>query len=353
MKIKILNANSENCNIGVNQYYRSLFNTFASVRNDNLIEWGNEGSILAVTNQDLTSLQTIDWHEINLIFAENCQQIFDFAFLLDMTKSYIFVTESFVDFEILKKKFMGFPLLAHYCVLNEVFEYGSLFFNANTYYSLIEQCSIDANFEYDFFCLIGRPSGLRNKFIHALAKKDLSRCLVKYNGKVWGTSGADPRLDALDYQNGFFNNGQQIGLQLPSKMIQASLYQNFRAEIQFETDAIGGQGWDIPEFHVTEKTLKPLLMSKPCMMFGPPGYLSWLLTQGIDLGHGCFDQTYDHIVNDSERLYSMIDVIDTVNWEDVKPNANQLSKNILGLHKLSQLSKTACVDLYKKLLHLG
>lgn len=352
MKIRILNDDQEDCNIGTNHFYRHLFNDFASRLGDDVIEWGNKGSILAVTNKDLQKLQTIEWQEINLIFAENCQQIFDFAFLLDITKSYIFVTESFVDFEVLKRKFLGFPLIAHYCVLNEVFEYGSLFFNVNTYFSLIEQCAIDTDYQYDFFCLIGRQSSLRNKFIHAMSKKDLSRCLLKYNGQVWGNSGADPRLDTLDYKNGFFPGETSMSV-LPSKLIQPSLYQNFRAEIQFETDAIGGQGWDIPEFHVTEKTLKPLIMGKPCMMFGPPGYLSWLQLHGIDLGHGCFDQNYDRIDNDSERLMSMIDVVNTVKWEEVKPNENQLSKNILGLHKLSQLSRQGCVDLYRKLQHLG
>jgi hypothetical protein len=237
-------------------------------------------------------------------------------------------------------------------VLNEVFNYGYELFSIKSHISALEKPKELP--EHDFFCLIGRQSNLRGRFIHSLTQHDLSNSLVKYNGSVIGNSGAPEEFDHLDYKNGFFDASTQLGINgmTPSKIIQSSLYNNFKAELQFETDSVGGRGWDLTEYHVTEKTLKPLIMSKPCMMYGPVGYLQWLRSVGIDLGHGNFDINYDSIVNDQQRAVAVAEQIKHVDFGKVVPSTEQHHSNLVGLHRLCDLSKENTVNLYRHIKRL-
>jgi hypothetical protein len=348
MKIRLLNYNSDKCNISSGHFFRDIFEYFSKLFNDAPIEWGDQGDILAVTNVDLNGFGQIPWAEINIVFAENCQQIYDQSYRLDQTKAYIFVTESWADFDHLKEKFYGLPLIAHYGVLNEVFDYGYNLFSIKSHISAIEKSKEPA--EHDFFCLIGRQSTLRGRFVYALAQHDLSKSLLKYNGSVIGNSGAPKELDHLDYRTGFFDTFWK-GVS-PSKVIQSSLYNNFKAEVQFETDSVGGRGWDLTEYHVTEKTLKPLIMSKPCVMYGPVGYLQWLRTFGIDLGHGNFDISYDSIVDDQQRVEAVAKQIKHIDFNQVKACDDQHHNNLVGLYRLCDLSKENTVNLYRHIRRL-
>lgn len=350
MKIQIINSESENSSFSSRTFFRDIFDYFASLLKDEPIEWGKDGNILAINQVDLESMQEIPWQEFNLISAETCQQIYDLSYKLDYTKAYIFVTESWVDSESLKTKFHGLPLIAHYAVFNEVFNYGSELFAAKSHITALPQMTEPP--EYKFFSLVGRKSNLRSRFIYELTKQDLSNCLVKYNGTPVGNSNAPVDLDRLDYKSGFYGYSHHYGMSTPSKLIQASLYNNFKAEVQFETDASGGQGWDLDEYHVTEKTLKPLIMGKPCIMFGPVGYHAWLDQFGIDLGLGNFDTDYDSVESDVERMCAIVDYIKQVDFTKVQPNQELHDKNIIGLHKLSNLSKSNALDLYRRIRKL-
>jgi hypothetical protein len=352
MKIRILNHNSENCTITAGHFFRDIIKYFSRLFKDSAIEWGDSGDILAVTNVDLDKEYNIQWSEINIVFAETCQQIYDLSYKLDQTKAYIFVTESWVNFDHLKEKFYGLPLIAHYAVFNEVFNYGYELFSIKSHLSTVQKSKDPA--EHDFFCLIGRQSTLRGRFIHDLARHDLSNSLVKYNGSVVGNSGVSEKLDCLDYKSGFFDtaaDSDMLGM-LPSKLIQSSLYNNFKAEIQFETDSVGGRGWDLTEYHVTEKTLKPLIMSKPCVMYGPVGYLQWLQTFGIDLGHGNFDIDYDSITNDQQRAQAVAEQIKKIDFDKVVPSTEHYHRNLVGLHQMCDLSKENTVNLYRHIRRL-
>lgn len=343
MKIQVSQSES----FASNNFFRDVFEYFTTLFGDEPIEWGAEGNILAVTNVELNSLNQIAWQDVNLIAAETCQQIYDLAYKLDYTKAYIFVTESWADIEFLKTKFYGLPLIAHYAVFNEVFNYGSELFAAKSHITALPQMTEPP--EYKFFSLIGRKSNLRTRFIYELIKQDLSDCLVRYNSDQVGNSDAPAELDQLNYKSGFYGDSHHYGMSTPSKLIQASLYNNFKAEVQFETDASGGQGWDLVEYHVTEKTLKPLIMGKPCIMFGPVGYHTWLDQFGIDLGLGNFDTDYDLVESDVERMCAVVDYIKQIDFTKVQPNQELHDKNIIGLHKLSNLSKANTLDLYRRI----
>lgn len=350
MKIKIINPNLESCTFSPRNFFRDTFDHFSIVLKDTTIEWSNEGKILAITNVDLDTLFDIPWEETNIIFAETCQQIYDLSYKLDYSKAYIFVTESYADIVSLKSKFHGLPLIAHYGIFNEIFNYGTEMFSITSHMTMLKK-----NIEppvHDFFCLIGRQTNLRSRFMYELAKHDLENCLVKYNGKTIGNSGAPGNLDLLDYKNGFFNTEDTdfyLGMRLPSKLIQSSLYNNFKFELQIETDSTGGQGWDIVEYHVTEKTIKPLIMGKPCMMLGPVNYNTWLANYGIDLGLGNFDHKWDSIESDQQRATAIIDSVKAVNANLVQPNVEQHQKNIIGMHRLCEFSRQNTLDLYHQI----
>lgn len=346
MNIKILNSKSEQCHLNQGSFFRDVMTFFSACYNDSTINWGDSGDILAITNRDLEGINNIPWATTNVIIAETCQQIYDYSYKLDQTKAYIFLTESWINFDHLKEKFYGIPIIGHYAVFNEIFNYGSELFHPRSYLTILPKSNEDP--EYDFFCLIGRRTKLREKFIYALKKIDLSNSLVKFNGYPLDTSGAPKKLDVLDYQSGFFTSSEQ-GMKIPSKLIQSSLYNNFKFELQFETDSTGGEGWDLTEYHVTEKTIKPLLMGKPCLMFGPWNYNTWLSTFEIDLGHGNFNFSYDSISNDRARVDALVDYLGSINFSSIKSKKECQDKNMLGFIELCNLSKTNCVDLYHKI----
>lgn len=347
MKIQIINPNSETGSFATRSFLRDIIDYFSTLFGDEPIEWGAEGTILAVNQIDLDSMQEIPWQDINLIAAETCQQIYDLSYKLDYTKAYIFVTESWADLDSLKDKFYGLPLIAHYPIFNEVFNYGYELFSPKSHITALNVSQEPPL--YDYFSLIGRKSSLRSRFIYELCKQDLSNCLVKYNGNIAGNSGAPQQFDRLDYKSGFYGDTYHYGMSTPSKLIQASLYNNFKAEVQFETDSCGGQGWDLVEYHVTEKTLKPLIMGKPCIMFGPVGYHQWLAEFGIDLGLGNFESKYDSIKSDSDRMCKIVDYISQVDFSAVQPNSRLHGQNMLGLHKLCDLSKANTLALYRRI----
>jgi len=350
MKIQVLNPNADTGLFKKDGFFRDIFNYFADLSKAQPVEWTKDaGKVLAVCNTDLSSLDSIPWQDINLIAAETCQQIYDVAYKLDPTKAYIFVTESWIDIDFLKQKFFGIPILAHYAVFNEIFNYGRELFDPKSHITMLDTKSLDDR--YEFFCLIGRVSNLRHRFIYELSKLNLEKSLVKYNGKVIGNSGAPASFDSLDYQSGFFG-GSHYGMSTPSKLIQSSLYNNFKLEVQFETDSCSGRGWDLVEYHVTEKTLKPLIMGKPCLMFGPVGYHEWLSQFGIDLGHNNFTTEFDSIESDANRAAAVVKVLAQVKFNEIQSNLDQKEKNLLGMHQLCNLSKTNILNLYHRICDL-
>ena len=301
------------------------------------------GKILAVWYTELASHEHISWHPVNIIFAKTVQQIYDFRHRLDPDCSYIFVTESWCDLDSMREFFEP-TILDHCCVLNEVMDYGREWFQFDSHLAVIEtDCTVTPS--YDFFCLIGRRSWLRSMMISELLSLDLSHSLVKYHGTVLTACDA-ANFDSFNYdQHNFYSDYHRVptGLTRLSKLVQASLYHNFRFEVQVETDPYGDHmGWDLHEFHVTEKSLRPLIMNKPCLMLGPRGYHGWLAQHGIDLGQRNFDWTaFDSIADERDRMIAMIKVLADVDFSSVKPSHEEYVNNLAGLHSLANLSKAS------------
>lgn len=314
------------------------------------ITWSTaKGELLAVTNIDLRERLTIDWHDVNLIFAETCQQIYDYSFKLNPAKAYVFITESAADFKDLQEKFFGISIVKHFTIFNEVIDYGKELFVMQSHLATIEPARHEP--EFDFFCLVGRKSTLRSRFVSRLSQLDLSKSLVKYHGEVVPGSGAPFGYDQFDYASkNFYRDYYMVtsGMTLLSKIVQPKLYDNFRFEVQYETDSLESHGWSIKEYHVTEKTIKPLIMNKPCLMYGPWQYHQWLASYGVDLGQGNFDHAqFDNIQDDAKRADAIIHYLSSIkDYKEIVPNQSCFEKNIFGLYRLSCWTRENVRDFY-------
>lgn len=303
-------------------------------------------SIMAVSAETYRG-PTPNWHDINIVSGETYDQIYRFARHFDLSKSYIFVVESCANASELNRVFSGIKVIQHVSMFKEVHMYGSEQFTPWTALSWANNNSTSP--EYDFFTIIGRQSKLRSHLIDQLLQLDISESLVKYNGNSYASCDSIKTFDQFNYRGPQFNyerfNDAGMTSLLP-KIIQPTLYNNFKFEVQCETDTSRSGGWEIQEYHVTEKTLKPLIANKPCLMLGAKGYNNWLNTFGIDLGHGQFDMMYDSIDNDYQRASTMIEQLpNIINNNNISPVDDVYANNLYGLRKLSDFS----INNYKKL----
>ena len=75
--------------------------------------------------------------------------------------------------------------------------------------------------------------------------------------------------------------------------------------------------FDSKKQHFTEKSLKPMVMSQPFIIFGSPGSLEYLKSYGFQTFDSIWDESYDR-EQDSERRMSMI--IDLIKRLEVLPD---------------------------------
>lgn len=228
-------------------------------------------------------------------------------------------------------------------------------FNPVHQYTWAQEFNRDPNF--DFFCLIGRTSWLRQHMINRLSAFNLSNSLVKYTGNQLSNSLA-PDLDPISYNPNLFyssdNTFRETPWLIPAKLIPIELYSKFYFEVQHETDPYYSRGWQIQEYHLTEKTIKPLIMGVPCLMLGAPGYNTWLLDSfGIDLSLGQFDMSFDPITNNMQRVDIMLSQIPELIRNKVSLDTQeQHATNMLGFTKLRDFNMQQFRELYNLLQSL-
>lgn len=329
---------------------KKFVNLSAAIKSQSPVTWSTEsGDVLAVDWYDLGHLTSIPWKDVNIVVTETFQQVVDALKLFDTTRSYILVTESFATKETIKETFPNLHIVGTFTRFVEVFEYGQHMFNPVNQYTWAQDFKREP--EYDFFCLIGRTSWLRSHMINRLSAFDIRNSLVKYGGKQIEKSAA-PDLDAVSYDPGTFyftdNTFTETPWLIPAKVIPVDLYRKFYFEVQHETDPYYSKGWQIKEFHLTEKTIKPLIMGVPCLMLGAAGYNTWLSDSfGIDLSLGQFDMSFDSITNNVQRLDIMLARMPELIRRKVSLNTQDLhAKNMLGFSKLRDFNLQQFRELY-------
>lgn len=308
---------------------------------------------LAVDWNDLIDPYPIPWNDINIIFTETYHQIAEAIYKLDPEKKYIFVSESYIEDSVFKEQFGNLNVLGYFYNFKESYDYGIELFSPQSHLNWIRRKD---NNIHDFFCLIGRRTNLRSRIAMNLLKGNSSNSLIKYHGETLSDPNQDETYDFGNYASvNFYNDYYNIpgGMTKYSKLIQESLYNNFKYEVQIETDPRLGEGWNFVEYHVTEKTIKPLLMNKPCLMLGPQGYNQWLKDSfDIDLSHGNFDLSFDQIASDTQRVDTFVAEAIKHTGTDIKSNHVQSLKNFYGLRLISKKSSEQYIDLYNLLISL-
>ena len=89
------------------------------------------------------------------------------------------------------------------------------------------------------------------------------------------------------------------------------------------------------ELFISEKILKPILNYQPFIVFGPFGYLKRLKEYGFKTFSDFWDESYDNIENQKDRLHAVLDVVRDIN-----------SKSIEEVNELYQ--KTKRISIYNR-----
>lgn len=85
----------------------------------------------------------------------------------------------------------------------------------------------------------------------------------------------------------------------------AEFYPNFLIDIVAETFSVG------QTFFPTEKTVRPMLLKKPFIVFGPKDYLEYLRQMGFRTFGDFWDETYDGY-SDTDRYSKILQLIDWI-----------------------------------------
>jgi len=321
-----------------------------------LTEWSEtKGDVLVVCWHDLKFQEKIAWQDVNIVIGETYFQLRHFKHKFDPKRFYIFIVESWIEPNVFDQEFTGLDVI-NYAVFREVFPIVNDLFQPVSQWTWV----IDHNRvpKYNFFCTVGRKTLSREKLIKNLRSVDLSKSLVKYNGNVVAESGA-PDLDAIGYDTDpkiMFEESVTLpsgAKTTPAKVIQSSLYHNFKYEVQHETDAASHyikDAWPITEYHVTEKTLKPLVAGVPCLLYAASGFHTWLKSLGIDLGLGVFDHEFDTIIDPNKRMDALITEL-KLKQDLPLPvlDIEQYNSNIVGTKRLGDRSISSLKNMYNLL----
>ena len=163
---------------------------------------------------------------------------------------------------------------------------------------------------HPFISLNSESRRHRSTFIDYLSSEEiLSKCVVSYIHPdptfEWQSYSGEPLI--LDTQN---PNSSQFSLpdSYSKSYIQVVLESSFSA------------------YFVTEKTIIPLLLSKPFLPFGPPGYVSFLEMQyGIEPYTEIIDYSYDSVINWKSRLFTIVkflkEMIETKSYVSKYPDS--------------------------------
>ena len=83
----------------------------------------------------------------------------------------------------------------------------------------------------------------------------------------------------------------------------------------YAVDIVTETNFHYPGQFITEKTLRPLLMRTPFVMFGSQNFLKNLHDRGFETFHDIWDESYDSIADPQERLVRCCEITkQVVSW---------------------------------------
>jgi hypothetical protein len=169
-----------------------------------------------------------------------------------------------------------------------------------------QQYEYSINKQNIFCCLVGKKRPERDIFSQSLLKigqgmsyiftydsKDLAYQSRKYDVNC-DFSKYDTYESLLDYSHYSISN-----------TIPIDLYNTCRFQLTVETIINNAFG----EFHLTEKTIKPIIVGMPFVLMASSGYLERLKKLGFKTFESVWDESYDKIEKFEDRLQAIMNLI--------------------------------------------
>lgn len=203
--------------------------------------------------------------------------------------------------------------------------------------------------QVDFTCLIGRSSPQRDRFVELLQKRCSSRHYVlNYGGTELG--GNLPVYD-IRHRLKHWNVCENIDFgTLATQAINvgrslSTINHAGKFSIAVETNIE-----DYPEYHLTEKTLRSVMLGQPFIVVSGPGFLANMRQDGFHTFGDLWDESYDHEPDTEKRLQKIVDTINYISNEfDWQANQTILDNRIM--HNITNFwSKNIFVDPVTKFL---
>lgn len=309
----------------------------------NRVKFGfdNENAQYAVFDYfELNNNQNCQFTDTNILIIETLFQLRELVGTnkLDSSKKYYILSESWWDCEQYQ---FGFDYKLFYVPWDIIDYQNRATFKDNIYHHLIDLDMLDKyDPKYDFLCLIGIRKDWRDDFVHKLTKIDLSNTLTSYYGKYLG----HPDLLELDipydrsgkfedFEKKFYNNILHSELKHKynlSYFLSMKLFYSCKFSLIAETIAVDD------EYHVTEKTLKCLILGHPFVVMGSYKFLDFLHKLGFKTYDSLFDESYDNTKSVDARMYAVIHLADKLRTEsfDVEKLKEIQNHNINALFRL-------------------
>lgn len=218
----------------------------------------------------------------------------------------------------------------------------------------------DTNFKKLFNCLNRGVRPARVTLLDELYKNDL----FDFGEISWNLLTTDSQF--IDYNLSFkYWKEKRLKIDLdasdisdPDKVLDFHLwsdyYLNSSSLISIQSESIMGDQI-LNKYFLSEKTWKPLILGKPFIMLGPPGYYKYLQTFGFKLYDEIFDYSFDIETDETKRIKMIVSEINKLKNEDYIELYKKIKKSVLYNRNLA-ISITdndsyideSFINLYKK-----
>lgn len=281
----------------------------------------------------------IKFGDTNIIVVETLRQFLSMVWRLDKNKKYVVLSESYWD-QSKHQIDLSYELI--YIPWDIIDFQNKLTNRSNLYFHLIDlDCLKKHQPKWDFLCLIGRSKSWRDLFVDKLKHNiDLSNSLTSYYGVSIGNCSLldidipfDRTNSKLEFEEKFYKpiNIPDTNLNYNlSYFTKNELFYSTKFSVVVETES------ELEEYHVTEKTLKCLVLGHPFVVLATPGYLNYLRSIGFTTYNEIFDESYDTILDLDDRMDGLIKQIENLqNFVfDVDKLREIQQKNLLNLFQI-------------------
>jgi hypothetical protein len=310
-------------------------------------------SILIVDVFEFQKNKKFKYQNTNIIVVETLRQLINLVDQnsFDLTKKYFIFSESYWNEK--EYQWPGFDYKLIYTSW-EIEDIKNRLANSSNLYHYVLDIDVPKQYnpKYDFLCLAGRGKRWRDVFINKLRSEvDLSNSLTSYFGKSLG----NPSLLELDipysrdskkFEDEFYCPiGDYKHKYVLSYFTRPELFVQSKFSIVVETEAENN------EYHITEKTLKCLVVGHPFVVIGTPGYLNFIRDLGFVTCDHLFPEDYDKIINLEKRINAVVDLAKTLQISYNFYREDLITMQTHNLRNLFQLKNTPAYDKFLELFN--